>query len=290
MPFLARKIRFLPFLVPIFLSLVFFSLSSMKMRRAPWYQEAVSNLVEPPQWLASRVARSIGGAWDGYVALVGAAQERDALAARVAELEGEALRSEEVSRENERLRALLGYREGFPQRTVVARVVANDPRSEFKSITIDRGFSDGVRPLMPVIGPRGLVGKVGTVDRGSARVLLLTDPNSSVDCMVQRSRARGLAVGTAWRTELKPGFYIARMEYLRRVSDIREGDVVVTSGFDTVFPPGIPIGTVKDVSTSRYGVFTGATVVPFENMAELQEVLVVIGVETRIPARQGAEG
>ncbi|MFA4972066.1 MAG: rod shape-determining protein MreC [bacterium] len=288
MAFLRRKFRFLPFLIPILLALVFFSLSSDSMRRAPWYQDAIWNVIAPPQKVASWVRGLVGGAWSSYVTLVGAAEERDALSAKVALLEGKLVRSEEVSQENSRLRALLGYRESFPQKTLVASVVANDPRSEFKSITIDRGSRDGIRSLMPVIGPRGLVGKVGTVDSNTARVLLITDPNSAVDAMVQRSRARGVVVGTAWKTELKAGFYLARLEYIRRVSDIRDGDVVVTSGFDRIFPPGIPVGTVKDISTSRYGVFTDANVVPFENMAELQEVLVVVGGE--VAAGMGAGG
>ncbi len=288
MAFLRRKFRFLPFLIPILLALVFFSLSSDGMRRAPWYQDAIWNVIAPPQKVASWIHGMINGTWDSYVQLVGAVKERDELSAKVALLEGKLTRSEEISQENSRLRALLGYRESFPQKTLVASVVANDPRSEFKSITIDRGSSDGIRPLMPVIGPRGLVGKVGTVDSVTSRVLLITDPNSAVDAMVQRSRARGVVVGTAWKTELKAGFYLARLEYIRRVSDIRDGDVVVTSGFDRIFPPGIPVGTVKDISTSRYGVFTEANVVPFENMAELQEVLVVVSGEAA--AGPGAEG
>ena len=60
------------------------------------------------------------------------------------------------------------------------------------------------------------------------------------------------------------------------MSDVEEGDVVVTSGFDQVFPPSIPVGTIFDISKSRYGVFRDATVVPFEDMAELQEVLVLL--------------
>jgi len=268
--------KFLPLLIPAMLALVFFSLTSMSMRRAPWYKEALWNVVAPPQKLASYIGGGISGVWNGYVALIGAQQQRDELAGRVAALEGELIRMQEVDQENKRLRALLGYQETFPQETVVARVVANDPRAEFKSITIDRGTSDGIEPLMPVVGPRGLVGKVGTVGEHDARVLLITDPNSAVDALVQRSRARGLVVGTAWRTELKSGYYIARLEYIRRVSDIRDGDVVVTSGFDRIFPPGIPVGEVRDIVTSKYGVFTKANVVPFEDMAELQEVLVIV--------------
>ena len=290
MAFLRRKIRFLPFLIPIVLALIFFSLSSMRMRRAPWYQEAIWNVIAPPQKLANFVSDGVRGLWHSYVALVGVQAKRDELVKRMAVLEGKFVRLSEVEQENVRLRALLEYRETFSQETTVARVVANDPRAEFKSITIDKGLADGIRPLMSVIGPKGLVGKVGTVGRHDARVLLITDPNSAVDALVQRSRARGMVVGTAWRTELKSGHYISRLEYIRRVSDIRDGDVVVTSGFDGIFPPGIPVGTVRDIATSRYGVFTNANVVPFENMPELQEVLVIMSGAELARTGGGAEG
>lgn len=280
MAFFARKRRILTFLIPIMLALVFYSFTSMKMRRAPWYKEAIWNIIAPPQGFAAGMVDGVGGMWDRYVALIGVTEERDELATRVAGLEGELARTREVEKENERLRSLLAYHDSFPHRTVVATVIANDPRAEFKSITINRGTKDGIKPLMPVVGPKGLVGKVGTVGRGHARVLLLTDPNSAVDALVQRSRARGMVVGAAWRAELESGYYIARLEYLRRVSDIRDGDVVVTSGFDRVFPPGIPIGTVREVVTTRYGVFTKADVVPFEDMSELQQVLVIISPAT----------
>ncbi len=280
MAFFARKRRLLTFLIPVILALIFYSFTSMKMRRAPWYKEAVWNVISPPQRLMTGIADGLSGLWGNYVALIGVTEERDELAGRVANLEGELARTNEIEKENERLRSLLAYHDSFPQRTIVATVIANDPRAEFKSITINRGTKDGIKPLMPVVGPKGLVGKVGTVGRGHARVLLITDPNSAVDALVQRSRARGMVVGAAWRAELESGYYIARLEYLRRVSDIKDGDVVVTSGFDQVFPPGIPIGTVHDMVTTRYGVFTRADVVPFEDMSELQQVLVILSPAT----------
>jgi rod shape-determining protein MreC len=282
----SRKRKIVAFVLPLLLALTFFSFTSNKMRRAPWYKEAAWNLVAPPQMLFTGVRDGIKGSWHRYVALVGIEREREALTKRVASLEGELARCVEVDKENERLRSLLSYQDAFPQETVVATVIANDPRAEFKSITINRGTEDGIRPLMPVVGPKGLVGKVGTVGRGYARILLVTDPNSAVDGLVQRSRARGIVVGAAWRAELESGYYIAKLEYLRRVSDIRDGDVVVTSGFDQVFPPGIPIGTVRDVGTSRYGVFTKADVIPFEDMAELQQVLVIKSLARAEPANR----
>jgi len=271
-----RKTRILPLLIPLLLILIFISLTTRTARRAPWYEELFWNLIYRPQRIANSVSDNMSDLWHHYVALIGAQKKNDVLTKRVAKLEGELIYSVELEEENKRLRDLLAYHDSFPYTTIVARVIANDPKAEFKSITINRGNKDGVKPLMSVVGPKGLVGRVGKVGSRFSQVLLIIDPNSTVDVLVQRSRARGLVIGTARRTELRPGYYLSRLEYLRRVSDVSDGDVVVTSGFDQVFPPGIPVGTISGLTKSRYGVFREATVVPFENMAELQEVLVLL--------------
>lgn len=233
------------------------------------------HLVAPPQRLFRAASTAVSGAWSHYIGLIGVSKENDALKQRIAELEGQLVQSREVAWENKRLKALLSYNDSFPRRTILARVISSDPRAQFKSLTINRGYKDGVEPLMPVVGPRGLVGKVGKVAAHSAQVLLIIDPNSAVDAVVQRSRARGLVVGQASRTVLRSGHYLTRLEYLRRTSDVREGDVVVTSGLDRIFPPGIPVGTLHELKITPYGVFKEAVVVPFEDMAELQEVAVL---------------
>lgn len=269
-----RRAKFASFLIPFVVFLIFFSLSTSGARRAPWYEEALWNIVSPPLKLFSAVGSGVKGVWDHYFMLVGASEENDLLKTKVAELEGNLVRIEEISQENSRLRELLSYVETYGRKGVAAKVIANDLRAEFKSIVINKGAKDGIKPFMPVIGPKGLVGRVGEVYRGSSRVLLITDPNSAVDVLVQRSRARGVLVGFAKRTKLRPSFYLTRIEYLRRISDIKDDDVIITSGFDGVFPSGIPVGTAQDLEKSRYGIFLDATVVPFENMAELQDVLV----------------
>lgn len=214
--------------------------------------------------------------WQNYFALIGVKKENELLMKRIAELENELVRMNEIDKENERLKNLISYNDSFSRKILVARVIANDPRAEFKSITINKGTSDGVEMLMPVVGPHGLVGKIGQTTSRTSKVILITDPNSAVDAIVQRSRARGMVVGSAWHTNLKAGYYLTRLEYLRGASDVHEDDVVVTSGLDAVFPPGIPIGTVHDLRLSRYGVFREANVVPFEEMAELQEIAVIL--------------
>lgn len=230
----------------------------------------------PVQYIFTGVDRMIDRIWHRYILLVRTERENERLRRKNSELEGSLVQCEEVRQENGRLHELLSYREGVPQATIMARVIANDPRAEFKSLVLDRGRADGVDIHMPVMGNKGIIGRVGKVSSHEALVLLITDPNSAVDVFVQRSRARGLLVGTQRGTELRPGYYLARLEYLRRVSDIQNDDIVVTSGFDRVFPAGLPVGSITNVSSSKYGVFQDADVVPFENFAEVQEVMVIL--------------
>jgi len=276
MSWFSGKKKFLNFFLPLLLALIFFSLSSQTARRARWYESALLNLLKPFQWTVTSVTDTAVSIWNDYIALVGTAEENKSLKEINARLEGRIVQTEEVRQENERLRSLLEYKKSVPYPTMVAQVIANDPRSEFKSITIDKGYKDGIDILMPVIGPKGLVGRISRVFAHATQVLLITDPNSAVDVFVQRSRARALLVGTLRRAELRAGTYLSRLEYLRRVSDVEEGDVIVTSGFDQVYPPGIPVGTLHNVISSRYGVFQEADVVPFEDYPEVKEVLVLM--------------
>lgn len=276
MVFSSHKKSKLRLLLPVVLILLFLSLMPRAQKRMMWYEQMLSNIVAPFQWVSSSIGDGITGIWDGYISLVGTKRENRELKTENARLKGKLARMEEVKGENERLRNLMGYRDVFGMETVVTRVVASDPRAEFKSVMIDKGRSDGIKLYMPVVGPKGLIGRIGRVTNGSAQVLLLNDPNSAVDAMVQRSRARGLLVGASARTKLKTGYFLTRLEYLRRVSDIHDNDVIVTSGLDGVFPPGLPVGTVHQITKSQDGIFKEAEVVPFENFQELQEVMVLL--------------
>lgn len=276
MALIPKRTRVLKYLIPILLVLVLFSLSSTHPRRAHWYENLLWWFLDPPQRVVNFISNGVTETWSHYFMLVGVKVENEQLQRKLAELEGVAIRTDETSKENERLRSLLNYKNQLSKDAVVARVIDNDPRAEFKSIRIDKGTEDGILPNMPVIGAKGLVGRIGRAGSHDSRVLLLNDPNSAIDAMIERSRRRGLAVGMIDETEFAAGSYLTRVEYLERTTDVVEGDPVVTSGLDSIFPAGLPIGSVKEVQTSRYGVFKEATIVPYENLAELQEVLVVL--------------
>ena len=150
---------------------------------------------------------------------------------------------------------------------MTASIIANSGSSWFKSCLLDKGSADGVRKGMAVVTPLGVVGQVVAVTARTAKVLLLADPNSGVDVLVQRTRARGIVSGSLDNGTI--------LKYVKRSEDIQEGDRLVTSGFDGVFPKGMVVGTVIKVRKQTLGLFQHIEVMPAVNLARTEEVLIV---------------
>ena len=208
--------------------------------------------------------------WNGYVALRGAREQATELNRRLnlLTIEREQLLVERA--ENQRLQRLLGMKEATPERTYVgARVIGVRLGPAGRQIlTVDRGANDGLVRMQPVITADGVVGRVHSVSATSADILLLVDRDSSVAVRVDRTRARANVRGTG-----KPEG--ARLEYALRTEDMIEGDELVTSGTDGVFPRGIPVGKVTHLKRIPNGLFQDAVVVPAVDVTRLEEVLVV---------------
>jgi rod shape-determining protein MreC len=227
------------------------------------------DVVAPFQRVGMFGARALGDLWLDAAALFRRRAELDALRARVAELEEHAVHTDEVEQENARLRELLAFRKRLEGDVVTATVVGRDATGFARTITIGRGESDGVVKGAAVLAPAGVVGQVFLVSAHAARVLLVTDHNSGVDAIVQRTRARGIVEGT-----VSEG---CSLKFVKRTEDLQHGDVVVTSGVDGIFPRGLPIGRIVAVDKRGQSLFQHASVQPFVDFERLEEVLVTRG-------------
>lgn len=221
----------------------------------------------PFQVVFSWIGRGTGRLWSGYVAVVDARKEADDLRARVAMLEGQVSRLGELERENQRLGSLLGFRAQLPSTAYGARVIARDPGPLSTSLTIDRGSRDGVGRGMAVVAPEGVVGRVVEVSHTVSRVALLTDHNSGIDAIVERTRDRGVVQGGSDGD--------CYMNYLNRDADVKVGDRVLTSGLDGVFPKGMAIGEVVEVGRRHRGLLQAATIRPSAALDRVEEVMLV---------------
>lgn len=229
----------------------------------------------PLQSLNRTVHDGVGTLWDDYISLVDTKKTNERLLERLIVLEAENSRLLELAGENNRLKALLNVSEDSKISGPLAKVVAYDPTNWSKRITINRGSSDGVTEGMPVVSGNGVVGQIVSVGLHSAQVLLLSDPLSAVDALIQRTRTRGLIEGT--------GSSNCRLQYVRSEDDIKEGDRVITSGLDGVYPKGLLIGVVSKVGEYERGMlFRNIRVLTSINFDKLEDVMVV----TSIPEKE----
>jgi rod shape-determining protein MreC len=172
--------------------------------------------------------------------------ENDNLRSQVDNLEGENQRLRRYLRENQELRQLLKMPKPWAGRYLPADVVSLNFSDYTQKIFLNVGANQGVLPKDVVFTARGVVGQVVRTNNGipaTSEVLLLTDRSSSIGAMTARSMAKGIVQGTGER--------ICKMTYLDYQADVREGDLVLTSGDSTIFPRGLVIGRVLKVEKNK---------------------------------------
>ncbi len=224
-------------------------------------------LTRPLQIGAQAVVVKLRELQQRYTAFWGLRWENENLRRRVLELEAERNKLLEAEATNQRLRELLEFRSQLPSGSVTAAVIGNSGSTWFHSFILNKGSADGVVKGMAVVSPVGVVGQVVAVTPRSSKVLLITDHHSGVDVVVQRSRARGIVSGSL---DNGPG-----MKYVKRSEDVQEGDRLITSGLDGVFPKGLLVGTVVKVRKKSHGLFQYIGVALAADPSRVEEVLVV---------------
>jgi rod shape-determining protein MreC len=252
------------------LLLVALVLTSVRVRQqkgVAFVDALVMEFCAPFQRTSTFVIQSFQRVCQQYLFLVHLQRENEMLKQQMVDLQTENTGKEEALLANERLRKLLQFRETLPAPTVAAEVIGQDPSSWFKSLAINKGEADGVRKGMAVISPEGVVGQILKAAPHYAIVLLITDYNSGVDSIIQKTRARAIVEGR--------GENRCQLKYLLRTEEVSTGDVVLTSGLSGHFPKGLLIGEVRKVEKKGRGVFQVAELVPSVDLTRLEEVLVI---------------
>lgn len=251
-------------------------------REPNFVDRAVLFVSAPVQSALTSVIDSVGNAANGYVALRGAHEEALQCRTGLAEAHAELNALKEAEAENARLKSLLNYVEDTVDQEIVARVIGLNPSAQFQSIRINRGEDDGVRFGMPVVTAEGAVGQVVRSVGGSSDVMLLTDPQSHIGGVIQRTRVRVTISGQGGGRPLL-------LEVVRREDDARDGDVVVTAGSDGIFPRGVRLGVVRTPERPSVGMFLKGSLEPSVELDRVEEVL-VIPVTMGIPSAEVGKG
>ena len=257
-------------------ALVLMSLRVKQHRGVAFFDAFLMELCSPFQKASTGVIQAVQRTLQQYLFLVNLQKENEILKQRITELQKESNRKEEAILANERLRKLLEFRDTISTPMVAAEVIGQDPSSWFKSVTINKGEGDGVRKGMAVISPDGVVGQILKAAPHYATVLLVTDYNSAIDSIVQKTRARAIVEGS--------GENRCQLKYLLRTDEVNVGDVIITSGLGGNFPKGLLIGEIRRVEKKGRGVFQYADLMPSVDLTKLEEVLVIT--ESPIPANE----
>ncbi len=214
--------------------------------------------------------------------------ENEKLREEVERLRKQVAQSATAEQDAEQLKGIVDLRdsEGFPDGTaaVAARVIARSPTVWYSKVKIDKGSGDGIREDQPVIAEGGLVGKVTSATSGTAEVTLITDASSAVSAQIMPGGANGVIKPEVGKPE------DLLLEFVRE-GRVREGATVVTSGFtadrfESLFPRGVPIGTVKRVDLNEVELYQRVHVDPFADIRGID----IVSVLTEKDTQQAAAG
>jgi len=224
---------------------------------------------------------SSGNLWHNYFYLRGVRAENRGLKAQIEQMRLEQVRMSQDADQARRLQALLGFKEQFISQTMAAQVIGGSGSESSRSVFIDKGRDDGVKPDMAVITADGVVGKVWRVYGSTSEVLLIDDQTSGAGVILDKSRLQGILRGT-------PSGEVV-IEKVMSDETVPAGELVLTSGGDRVFPKGLLVGRVTKV-TPGSELFLNIRVRPAANLNKLEEVLVVTKIDERQaePDRTGA--
>ena len=247
-------------LVAVVCHIVLLSTQATTSSGVPVFQTLTFGAFAEGQRAVSGTLAAAGGLWNDYVGLMDRAG-----AQRVRGLE-----------------ALLGLRSSAGLETISARIIAGDATPYFRTVTIDRGWSDGVRRDSAVLSAAGVVGRiVGEPGSRASRVQLLIDRNAAAGAIIERTRVDGLVTGAV-------DDQLLQMAYVSNLEDVEVGDTVVTSGVDGIYPKGFVIGDVTLVRRGP-GLYRTIDVRPRIRFGDLDEVLVTLP-ESPPPVSLGAGG
>lgn len=233
-------------------------------------------VVTPFERLSHAGGSRVRGFWSSYIDLRHTRERDRQLQQEVARLRLEQAEFAEDAREGRRLEAMLGFQHRYVTTTVAAQVIGTSGSEQSRMLTLDKGAADGLKLDQPVITPDGVVGKIRDVQAHTSQLLLLSDPTSGAGVVLAATRIRAILRGTAAGA--------VQITNLTADSRIKPGEQVVTSGGDGVYPRGLPVGVIESIAPDpRHQPYTAITVKPSANLARLEEVLVVTGMQPTLP-------
>lgn len=228
----------------------------------------VTTITSPARYVGSVVASPFNGLGNVFSNLTASQETLSDLKAQNEELTAKVTELSEAEETATRLEGLLGLQSTYNLESTAARIIGESSDAWSRTVTIDKGSADGFSINMPVCNSAGIIGQIIEVSANTSTVRLITDENSGVSAMVQSTRAQGVLQGQPDGT--------LRLEYVTVDADVKEGDIIVTSGIGGVYPKGLPLGTVSTVVREENATYYTITVTPASSSTENNEEVLVI--------------
>ena len=266
----------------------FFSLLSVTLLVADarfgylqFLQRAVAVVIYPLQQLATLPGTLVQRVGEFFVTHAQLERDNEQLKRRSL-ADAAALQDQQaLAAENQHLRELLGLRERIPREAIGAQIVYA-PRDPFtRRVVVDKGFQQGVKAGQAAVDHVGVVGQVTRVFPWVSEITLVTDKEQAVPIQVLRSGLRGITFGIGYDGTLE-------LRFMPVNADIQNGDVLVTSGIDGIYPPGLPVAVVSNIERNAAYAFARITCTPAAAVGSFGQVLILSG-DDGFPGQPPAE-
>jgi len=254
----------------LFAQFVLISLQVPLGEEPSYFEKALFACFSPIQRAVHGLVQGIGGLWSRYLDLRHVEAQNRELRDDLFRLTQKNLALENDVAGLREARELAGHVGELGPAYIIAAVIGRDAGNIYKSILINRGARDGLRYQMPVVDKSGnLIGRViNPVSAGEAMVELITDDDSAVGVESATSKVQGILYGDAKGERCWFRYVLATNE------QVAEGDELVTSGFDRIYPPGLRVGIISSVRTDG-SLFKRIAVRPHLNFKEMRLVAVL---------------
>ena len=249
-------------------SLALMTLSAKQEKGTHFLDSMVGVILSPFQNFFTQTIQSISDGINHYFFLVDVARENDQLNLEVQRLINEKNKLIERIASQKRLAKLMAYEDDWEKKAVVASVIGKGATQWSKVIIINKGTQDGIRDHLAVVTDAGVIGQIIHAGLNTSKVLLIIDGRSAVDALFQNSRISGVVVGA--------GDDECHLKFVPNTADVKVGDQVLSSGLGGIFPKGLIIGKVSQVTKKKQGLFQDITLVPSSDLSRLEEVLVLL--------------
>src|SRR5210317_2250427 len=265
----SRQMRFFLLLGFLLTAILFLIISMAGRKEFTTLHKIGLEIIGPVQTVISKASNYAGSIKTRYVDLLHLREENNQLRQELLQYKTANIEYREALATNVRLKKLLELKESLPPPTLIAEIVGKDPSLWFRTLTINRGSSDGIQKGMPVVTVEGVVGQILTSSPNFSKVLLATDPNSAVEVITQKTRVHGIVKGLGRDA-------VFGLNYVLKSTVVEKGDFVLTSGLGGVFPKGLMVGTVSEIEKSRRGMFQKVEIEPAVDFSQLEFLIIIM--------------